>query len=96
MKEASLFLLLVWDFKDEAVILRDGLFAVQIFWKSVFHNMGNVPLDQRLRVSQEIIADIGTVFRDPLSRYLLFLIADQIDILENWMNFIYSVTMFYA
>ena len=67
MKEASLFLLLVWDFKDEAVILRDGLFAVQIFWKSVFHNMGNVPLDQRLRVSQEIIADIvihsaGTFF----------------------------------
>ena len=58
--------------------------------------MGNVPLDQRLRVSQEIIADIGTVFRDPLSRYLLFLIADQIDILENWMNFIYSVTMLYA
>ena len=53
-------------------------------------------LDQRLRVSPEIIADIGTVFRDPLSRYFLFLIADQIDILENWMNFIYSVTMFYA
>ena len=69
------------DFKDEAVILCDGLFAVQIFWKSVFHNMGNVPLDQRLRVSQEIIADIGTVFRDPLSRYFLFLIADQVDIL---------------
>ena len=52
--------------------------------------MGNVPLDQRLRVSQEIIADIGTVFRDPLSRYFLFLIADQIDILENWMN-LYTV-----
>lgn len=62
MKEASLFPVAYMDFKDEAVILRDGLFAVQIFWKSVFHNMGNVPLDQRLRVSQEIIADIGTVF----------------------------------
>ncbi len=42
MKEASLFYCL-YGFKDEAVILRDGLFAVQIFWKSVFHNMGNVP-----------------------------------------------------
>lgn len=80
MKEASLFLLLVWISRMKQLYCVTDYLRYKYFGSPFFHNMGNVPLDQRLRVSQEIIADIGTVFRDPLSRYFLFLIADQIDI----------------
>ena len=81
------------DFKDEAIILRDGLFAVQIFRKSIFHGMGNFSLDQRLGISQEIVADVGAVFGDPLSRHFLFQVADLVYVLENGVNLINSVIM---